>query len=353
MARSFSSSRRVIFSGIQPTGTPHLGNYIGAVRRWAALQDEPPEQSDLLYSVVDLHAMTMPSSAEDLRRRRRETMAALLAAGIDPDRSSLFYQSSIASHSELMWILACNASMGYLSRMTQWKSKMSMSQSASVLDEGVKSSLKLGLFSYPVLQAADILVYRATHVPVGDDQRQHLEFARECANNFNSLYGEHLIPPATLSSPELRIMSLQEPSQKMSKSHKSNWSRILITDEPGEIRKRIMSAVTDADNFVSYDPVARPGVSNLLRLLAYVDQSDRTPEELGSILGNENVSLGGLKERVSESIIVALEGIRDRYLRFLSEDDGKFIDHVARQGAQKARLRATETMDIVRQAVGL
>lgn len=352
-SRFLSSTKRVIFSGIQPTGTPHIGNFVGAIQRWVALQSEPLEQSELLYSVVDLHAMTMPNPPEDLRRRRRETMAALLAAGIEPSRSSLFYQSSVASHSELMWILACNASMGYLSRMTQWKSKMSLPQDISVLEEGVKSTLKLGLFSYPVLQAADILVYRATHVPVGDDQRQHLEFARECANGFNSLYGKHLIPPATLSSPELRIMSLQDPTRKMSKSHKSAWSRILITDEPEEIRKKIMGAVTDPENYVSYDPLRRPGVSNLLRLMACFDRTKRTPEELGSMLSKENLDLRGLKERVSESIASGLGGIRDRYIRILAADDGKFIDEVSREGAAKARARASETMELVRQAVGL
>jgi len=200
----FSSSGttpRVILSGIQPTGTPHIGNYIGAVHRWVQLQNEPRNQSTLLYSVVDLHALTAttPTPPDVLRRWRRESLAALLAAGIDPKRSILFYQSAVAAHSELMWILSCRASVGYLSRMTQWKSKLSLGDSATMLDERAKSSLKLGLFSYPVLQAADILVYRASHVPVGDDQRQHLEFARECANSFNSAYGHHLVCPETLS----------------------------------------------------------------------------------------------------------------------------------------------------------
>jgi tryptophanyl-tRNA synthetase len=202
--RQFSSSsttRRVILSGIQPTGTPHIGNYIGAVHRWVQFQKEPANRSTLLYSVVDLHALTatMPTAPEVLRRWRRESIAALLAAGIDPKRSILFYQSAVAAHPELMWILSCRASVGYLSRMTQWKSKLSLASSATMLDDRAKSSLKLGLFSYPVLQAADILVYRATHVPVGDDQRQHLEFARECATNFNSAYGNHLVCPETLS----------------------------------------------------------------------------------------------------------------------------------------------------------
>ncbi|SPN98300.1 related to tryptophan-tRNA ligase, mitochondrial [Cephalotrichum gorgonifer] len=351
-ARHFSD-RRVIFSGIQPTGTPHLGNYIGAIHRWVRLQDEPGEVSDLIYSVVDLHAITMPISPEVLRRHRREAMASLLAAGIDPDRSTLFYQSAIPAHSELMWILACRASTGYLSRMTQWKSKLSVASSTTLFDEDVRSSLKLGLFSYPVLQAADILLYRATHVPVGDDQRQHLEFARECVSNFNSTYGKHLVSPTTLSSPELRVMSLQNPAQKMSKSDKSHWSRILITDTPEEINKKVMGAVTDSENYVSYDPAARPGVSNLLRLLSYFDSGSRTPEQLAAELSSENAGLGVLKQSVSESIIAAMSGIRERYLQLLAEDGGGFIDHVAREGARKAQLRADETMAIVREAVGL
>ena len=230
----------MIFSGIQPTGVPHLGNYLGALQQWKRLQDEAAPDTKLLFSVVDLHAITVPRPRGQLSRSKRELLAALLAVGLDPDRSIIFYQSSVPAHSELMWILSCNASVGYLSRMTQWKvchstgpslpfisplmtfplprreekariraremlisstfqSKLSLSEDASVLDERAKAALKHGLFSYPILQAADILVHRATHVPVGEDQRQHLEFARECATNFNHVYGgAHLVLPETM-----------------------------------------------------------------------------------------------------------------------------------------------------------
>ncbi|TEY80578.1 hypothetical protein BOTCAL_0037g00340 [Botryotinia calthae] len=172
------SPSKVIFSGIQPTGIPHLGNYLGALQNWVRLQDTAESSTKLFYSIVDYHAITIPQKREELKRWKKESLATLLAIGLDPERSTVFYQSSVAAHTELMWILSCTASMGYLSRMTQWKSKLSLEDDASPLDGDKKSKLKLGLFSYPVLQAADILVHKATHVPVGEDQTQHLEFAR-------------------------------------------------------------------------------------------------------------------------------------------------------------------------------
>ncbi|PNH42873.1 hypothetical protein VD0004_g4493 [Verticillium dahliae] len=278
-------------------------------------------------------------------------MAALIAAGLDPQRSVLFNQSSVAAHSELMWILSCTASMGSLSRMTQWKSKLSLTADTSLQDDGVKAALKLGLFSYPVLQAADVLVHRATHVPVGDDQRQHLEFARECANVFNNAYGQHLVVPQTLTSRARRVMSLQQPHKKMSKSSNDARSRILITDSPDEINQKLISALTDCDNSVSYDPVNRPGVSNLLEILSIFDESGREPAQLAESLSGHN--LKQLKERVSESVVMGLNGIRERYIDLLSADEGKYLDFVEAEGARKARENAAETMAIVREATGL
>ncbi|KAF6822297.1 Tryptophan-tRNA ligase, mitochondrial [Colletotrichum plurivorum] len=350
-AISTDQARKTIFSGIQPTGTPHLGNYAGAIRQWVQLQSQPADTCQLIYSVVDLHAITVPQQARQLRQWKRETLAALLAAGIDPARSTLFYQSSVPAHSELMWILSCTASMGYLSRMTQWKSKLSLSSDATILDEGAKASLKLGLFSYPVLQAADILVHRATHVPVGDDQRQHLEFARECVTNFNHAFGHHLVSPETITSPTRRVMSLQQPTQKMSKSAIDPKSRILITDAPEDIHKKIMGALTDSSNHVSYDPKDRPGVSNLLELLSIFDSQGRSPTALGHDLAQ--TSLKDLKQTVSGAIIQGLAGIRERYVDLMSADDGQYLDLVEAQGAQKARRSAEETMAIVREATGL
>ncbi|KAF4632593.1 hypothetical protein G7Y89_g5530 [Cudoniella acicularis] len=230
-------------------------------------------------------------------------------------------------------------------------SKLSLKDDASPLDESSKAKLKLGLFSYPVLQAADILVHRATHVPVGEDQSQHLEFARECATNFNSTYGPRLIQPKTILSPAKRVMSLQEPHLKMSKSHSDPRSRIIITDTPEAIQKKIMSALTDSTNSVSYDPENRPGVSNLLQLLSHFDVAGRSAQDLGAVYGN--LGLGQFKKVVAETISNSLEEIRNRYERVLSEDGGKYLDHVQKEGARKARESADETMALVREAVDL
>ncbi|KAH7144662.1 hypothetical protein B0J13DRAFT_49150 [Dactylonectria estremocensis] len=341
---------RVIFSGIQPTGVPHLGNYIGALRQWVQLQHQEEPETKLVYSVVDLHAITMPQPPEQLRRHKREALAALLAIGIDPDRATLFHQSSVPAHSELMWILSCTASVGYLSRMTQWKSKLSLSEGSTFENRTVGSRLKLGLFSYPVLQAADILIHRATHVPVGHDQRQHIEFARECATNFNYAYGPCLAMPNVLNPPVHRIMSLSDPTSKMSKSHKLERSRILITDSAKVIASKVGSALTDSISGVSYDISNRPGISNLLDILTIFDTQGRGPEELADAY--RDISPKQLKEMVADAVITGLDGIRDRYLELLAKGDA-YLDMIEAEGARKARANAEETMQSVRAAVGL
>ncbi|THV49959.1 hypothetical protein BGAL_0171g00130 [Botrytis galanthina] len=346
------SPPKIIFSGIQPTGIPHLGNYLGALQNWVRLQDTAESSTKLFYSIVDYHAITIPQKREELKRWKKESLATLLAIGLDPERSTVFYQSSVAAHTELMWILSCTASMGYLSRMTQWKSKLSLEDDASPLDGGNKSKLKLGLFSYPVLQAADILVHRATHVPVGEDQSQHLEFARECATNFNHTYGPHLIAPQTLLSPAKRIMSLQTPTQKMSKSHSSPISRIRLTDPPNTITKKISSALTDSQNAVSYSPSERPGVSNLLTLWSSFDTQNpkRTPAQIAEQCKAKNLTLGDLKRETANVVNMGLEPIRKNYERLLG-DEG-YVEDVARKGGVKARENAERTMVEVREAVG-
>ncbi|KAK6610753.1 tryptophanyl-tRNA synthetase [Botrytis cinerea] len=313
------SPSKVIFSGIQPTGIPHLGNYLGALQNWVRLQDTAESSTKLFYSIVDYHAITIPQKREELKRWKKESLATLLAIGLDPERSTVFYQSSVAAHTELMWILSCTASMGYLSRMTQWKSKLSLEDDASPLDGDKKSKLKLGLFSYPVLQAADILVHRATHVPVGEDQTQHLEFARECVTNFNHAYGPRLIAPQTLLSPTKRIMSLQSPTQKMSKSHPSPISRILLADSPDTITKKISSALTDSQNAVSYSPSERPGVSNLLTLWSSFDTQNpkRTPAQIAEECKAKKFTLGDLKRETANAVNTGLEPIRKNYERLL------------------------------------
>ncbi|RDW70196.1 tryptophanyl-tRNA synthetase [Coleophoma crateriformis] len=343
-------AKQVIFSGIQPTGVPHLGNYLGALQQWVRLQNSAAPSTKLLYSVVDLHAITVQQDPKQLRQWRREVLATLIAIGLNPDRSILFYQSSVQAHAELMWILSCTASMGYLSRMTQWKSKLSLKDDASPLDTSSKAKLKLGLFSYPVLQAADIMVHRATHVPVGEDQSQHLEFARECVTNFNHAYGPHLVEPTTITSPAKRVMSLQDARQKMSKSHPDPRSRILLTDTPNEIKRKVMSALTDSTNAVSYDPENRPGVSNLLELLSHLDESGRTPSELGSVYSG--LSLKDFKTILSDTLSESLSTFRDQYHKIMAEDEGRYLDHVAIKGAKKARESAEETMVLVREAIG-
>lgn len=370
----------MIFSGIQPTGVPHLGNYLGALSQWVALQEEATAAGSsststttdtaptrLLFSVVDLHAITLPQEASRLRRWRREMLAALLAVGLDPARSTIFHQSSVPAHAELMWVLSCTASMGYLSRMTQWKSKMSLPDDASALPDtggsgsgGSAAALKLGLFSYPVLQAADILVHRATHVPVGEDQRQHLEFARECAAGFNHTYAGGgsrrgvLVPPETIVSPARRVMSLTDPTRKMSKSDPNAASRVLITDPGAEIKKKIMRAVTDSQSgFVSYDPAARPGVSNLLEILAILEgHGARAPEEVAGDFARSQHPLKALKERTAQAVITELRDVRERYLELLGGNDGRELDEIEARGAERARASAEATMKLVKDAVG-
>ncbi|PCD35842.1 hypothetical protein AU210_008400 [Fusarium oxysporum f. sp. radicis-cucumerinum] len=348
MLKSAITKPRVIFSGIQPTGIPHLGNYAGALRQWVKLQESHAEDR-LIYSIVDLHAITTPQPADVLRKSKREALAALLAIGIDPEKVTLFYQSSVPAHSELMWILSCTASVGYLSRMTQWKSKLNISDKSNMNDKAA-SNLKLGLFSYPVLQAADILVHRATHVPVGEDQRQHLEFARECVTNFNAAYGNHLVSPQTTTSPVQRVMSLQKPTEKMSKSSKSPKSRICIIDSPEEIKAKIQAATTDSIPGISYNREERPGISNLLDIMAIFDPEGRKAQELGEQYND--LSPKQLKEMVSDAVIGGLDGIRDRYTELLKKGD-EYLDSIEAIGAEKARKSAEETMQVVREAVGL
>ncbi|KAM3522635.1 hypothetical protein MY4038_008524 [Beauveria bassiana] len=269
---------RVIFSGIQPTGVPHLGNYVGALRQWVQRQHEEPESTRLLYSIVDLHAITIPQKPDVLRKAKREALASLLAIGIDPSRCTLFYQSD---------------------------SKLKLTQSSHLGDGRVGNKLKLGLFSYPVLQAADILVHRATHVPVGHDQQQHIEFARECVTNFNHAYGPHLVYPDIIICKIFSVTSLMR-----------------------------------------YDAESRPGIANLLDILSIFDSEGRTATQLAA----DFISPRELKAAVSEAVIKGMDGIGRRYKKLL--EDPEFLDHVAAEGGKNARQSADETMHLVREAIG-
>ncbi|KAF2205595.1 tryptophan-tRNA ligase [Delitschia confertaspora ATCC 74209] len=342
---------QVIFSAIQPTGAPHLGNYLGALRQWVKLQNEALPETTLLYSVADLHAITLRQDPSILREWRKQMLASLIAVGLDPKRSIIFHQSAIPAHSELHWILSCNASMGYLSRMTQWKSKMALPENANPLDTSSKAKLKLGLFSYPVLQAADILIHRATHVPVGADQTQHLEYAREVASGFNHLHTPILTLPSTILSPAKRIMSLTQPLKKMSKSDPDPKSRILITDTHATIKRKIKSALTDSIEGITYDPVTRPGVSNLIEMMYCMDES---VAESPVLLANElkDLSMRALKEKVADTIELHIRDVRERYESIVF-GDAKVLMDINEEGVRKAKQSADATLKLVREAIGL
>lgn len=347
LSSTTSATPRIIFSGIQPTGVPHLGNYFGALRQWKRIQDSSDSEDKLLFSIVDLHAITIQQDPAQLRRWKDESLAMLLAIGLAPDRSILFHQSDVPSHERLMWILTCQASMGYLSRMTQWKDK-------TAGEKGDSQRQKLGLFAYPVLQAADVLVHGTTHVPVGSDQAQHLEFAREIAIGFNHIYGNGetiLTPPETIISPAARVKSLTDPMSKMSKSSPNANSKILLTDSSQEVEKKIKAALTDSEAGITYDPDSRPGVSNLLDLLyhAKYEYSSVTQQELAKDF--ESHSLRALKEAVAQAINDSIQPIRESY--FQTIENKELLDEVARTGARRASENTLDTMTRVRKSLGL
>ena len=322
-----------VFSGIQPTGELHLGNYLGAIRRWAATQDE----HDAIYCVVDLHAMTLPYDPPTFAERTWRTAALLMAAGLDPARCTLFVQSHVPAHTELTWTLNCIATFGEVGRMTQFKEK-----------GGGKESVSVGLFDYPVLMAADILAYDTEEVPVGDDQRQHLELARDLATRFNHRFGETLVvPKATIPEVGARVMDLQNPTAKMSKSADSAQGTIALLDDPKAIAKRIRSAVTDSETDVRYAPETKAGVSNLLEILSAATGRAIPDLEREFATGG----YGPLKSAVADAVVELLQPVQERYAA-LDADPG----HVATQlaaGAEKAESMASGVMERVRRATGL
>ncbi len=303
-----------VLSGIQPSGDLHLGNYLGAIRNWVADQD----RHDAFYCVVDLHALTLEIDPADLRSRTHDTALDLLAAGLDPERCTLFVQSHVPEHVQMAWLLECAAAMGELERMTQFKDK----------GEG-KESARVGLFTYPVLMAADIVLYDAERVPVGDDQRQHLELARTLATRFNHRFGDTLVvPEAAIPAAGARIMDLQYPERKMSKSVSSPLGTLLVLDGPDEITRKIKKAVTDTDGEVRFDPEHKPGLSNLLELLAVA--TDRTPEEVAAGYAR----YGDLKADTADALIELLRPLQARRAE-LAADPGAVPALLAR-GAEKA-----------------
>ncbi len=322
-----------LFSGIQPSGEVHLGNYLGAVRRWVAEQDD----HDAIYCVVDLHAMSLPYDPAELARSTREAAMVLLAAGIDPARSILFVQSHVRAHTELTWLLNCVTTYGELRRMTQFKEKGQGQESVSV-----------GLFDYPVLQVADIVLYDTDEVPIGDDQRQHLELARDVATRFNHRFGDtFVVPKPTFSTVAARVMDLQDPTSKMSKSVSSPQGTVLLLDPPATIAKKIKSAVTDSGTDVRYDPGEKPGVSNLLEIYAAATGS-AVPRAEAAFDGQ---GYGAFKTAVAEAVVALLTPVRERY-DTLAADPAE-VDRQLAAGAEKARSIAEPVLERARRAVGL
>jgi tryptophanyl-tRNA synthetase len=322
-----------VFSGIQPTGDMHLGNALGAVQRWVEEQGD----HDSIHCVVDLHAMTVAYEPTELAERTRRTAMLLLAAGLDPERTILFVQSHVQSHTELTWILNCVASFGELRRMTQFKEKSEEQDFVSA-----------GLFDYPVLMAADILAYDTDEVPVGEDQRQHLELARDLAIRFNHRFGDTLVVPrATFPSVAARVRDLQNPTAKMSKSADSPQGTLLLLDPPQVITKKLKSAVTDSGSDVRYAPDEKPGVSNLLEILAAV--SGTTIEQAESDFAG--VGYGKLKGAVADAVVEYLRPLQERYEQ-LARDPAE-VTRLLELGAEKAEAIAEPVMARVRAAVGL
>lgn len=325
--------KKRVFSGIQPTGAFTLGNYIGAVRNWPLLQDE----YDCIYCVVDQHALTVRQVPAELRKRSYEAAAMLLASGIDPEKSLVFIQSHVPQHSQLAWVLSCNAQYGELGRMTQFKDKSSKHA----------DNINTGLFTYPVLMAADIMLYNAHYVPVGGDQKQHVELARDIAQRFNGAYSEtFVLPEPMIPKVGARVMSLQEPAKKMSKSDANEKSFVLMTDSADVIMKKFKSAVTDSDGVVRYDVENKPGISNLMGI--YSVMTGKGFEEIEKEFDGQGY--GTFKTAVAESVIETLKPVQDEYNRILS--DKAYLESTLKDGAEKARYQANKLLNKVYRKVG-
>lgn len=325
--------KKRVFSGIQPTGAFTLGNYIGAVRNWPLLQDE----YDCIYCVVDQHALTVRQVPAELRKRSYEAAAMLLASGIDPQKSLVFVQSHVPQHSQLAWVLSCNAQFGELGRMTQFKDKSSKHA----------DNINTGLFTYPVLMAADIMLYNSHYVPVGGDQKQHVELARDIAQRFNNAYSDtFVLPEPLIPKVGARVMSLQEPTKKMSKSDANEKSFVLMTDSADVIMKKFKSAVTDSDGFVKYDVENKPGISNLMSI--YSVMTGKGFDEIEKEFDGQGY--GTFKTAVAESVIDTLKPVQDEYTRILA--DKAYLESVLRDGAEKARYQANKVINKVYRKVG-
>jgi tryptophanyl-tRNA synthetase len=320
-----------VFSGIQPTGTKHLGNYIGAIRHYVADQDK----GEAFYCVVDLHAISVPYDVSALRENTLDTAATLLAAGLDAERCTLFVQSQVDAHAYGAWLLGAVATFGELGRMTQFKEK----------SEG-RDSVSCDLFTYPVLQAADILLYRADRVPVGDDQRQHLELARNIAQRFNSRFGElFVLPDAAIPSSGQRVMDLQDPTRKMSTTRGTPQGTVLVIDPPETVAKKVRSAVTDSGREVRRGE-GKEGIANLIEIMSVA--SGRSPEQIEAAYDGKGY--GDFKSDVADAVVEMLRPVRERYLQLRSEVDE--LETVLRRGAEHARSVSSATLAEMKRRMG-
>ncbi|ALV20665.1 MULTISPECIES: tryptophan--tRNA ligase [Carnobacterium] len=328
---------QTIFSGIQPSGIPTIGNYIGAMKQFVALQ----EDYNSYYCIVDEHAITMPQDRLKLREQIKSLAALYLAIGLDPEKSIIFIQSEVSAHAEAAWIVQCNTSLGELERMTQFKDKSLKNKRAGV---------SAGLLTYPPLMVADIILYQTDLVPVGDDQKQHLELTRDFVERFNNKYssGQPILTLPEVKIPEEggRIMSLQEPTKKMSKSDKNAKSFISMLDEPSIIRKKFKSAVTDSSGIIEYDPINKPGISNLLVIFSAF--SGQSIDSLVTMYTGKGY--GEFKDELATAVIAVMEPIQQRHAELLKSDE---LDLILDQGAESARKVANKTLQKMKNAVGL
>lgn len=327
-------TRRIVFSGIQPTGSIHIGNYFGAIKHWVNGQDD----AENIFCLVDMHALTLPQDPQTLRGQILETATVLIAAGIDENKSRLFVQSDVSQHGELAWYLSCVASMGQLERMTQFKEK-------SASDRG---SSRVGLFTYPILMAADILLYKTTHVPVGEDQKQHLELTRDLVQRFNATYGETFVmPEPAIPKTGARIMGLDDPTKKMSKSIPGSYHAVRVLDSPDQIKKAIMGAQTDSGREVRSDP-DRPGISNLLAI--YAAATDATVEEAEAHFAGAR-GYGDVKKELVEVLVETLRPLRERYAELAA--DPSRVQAILAGSAERLRPEARATVARVKDAMGV
>ena len=326
-------TKKRVFSGTKPTGVPTIGNYIGALSNWRKMQDD----YNCLFCVVDMHSLTVRNDAAELRKRCKSVLALYMAVGLDPEKSILYFQSHVAEHAMLSWVLNCYTYMGELSRMTQFKDKSAKNE----------NNINAGLFTYPVLMAADILLFNTEFVPVGHDQKQHIEIARDIAERFNNVYGDvFTIPEPMISEVGARVMSLSNPENKMSKTDDPS-DYVSLIDPPEIVISKFKKAVTDSDREIKYDPTNKPGVSNLLTIYSAMTDISMAAAEREF----EGVGYGDFKKRVGEATAEKLAPIQAEYNRLMA--DKGYLEAVAKDGAEKARRIAMKTYGKVAKKVGL